>query len=206
MTDEIGAAAADDGEDRGKPVLSIAQVFAYRLRDARLTKKWSQQRLAAEMRAIGCPMTQVTIAKIEAGAQGVGGELHDEPRKSPPRPVSLAEAIGFAVVLDVPPPSLFLPLSSDDDVRLAPTGPVVDVATAHAWVRGERPLKLATASARVDEQPVTGTDVTAWVGEQPLTFDDAGAFYRFQTFPRTPTLSDLESLGIRVIQEPKKED
>ncbi len=160
-----------------KPALSVNRVFAYRLRDARLSKQWNQQDLADAMTRIGHPINRATIAKIEAGARGVGGEIHG-PRadqKTQPRPASLEEAIAFAAALDVPPPSLFLPLSREDDVLLAPQIRA-DVDAAHAWVRGE----------------------------QPLSQDDA-RFYRFHTFARRATLADLEALGIQIVQEPHKE-
>ncbi len=161
-----------------KRALRVNQVFAYRLRDARLSKQWNQQDLADAMTRIGHPINRATIAKIEAGARGVGGEVHG-PRpdqKTQPRPASLEEAIAFAAALDVPPPSLFLPLTREDDVALA-AGLHVDADTAHAWARGEHPLA-----------------------------PEDGQFYRFQTFPRRPSLADLEALGIRFIQEPPKEN
>jgi transcriptional regulator with XRE-family HTH domain len=156
--------------------LRINQVFAYRLRDARLTKQWTQQQLADAMVEIGHPIGRAAIAKIEAGAHGAGGEVWHEPLKqgqTPPRPVSLEEAVAFAVALGVPPPSLFLPLNADHDVALAPNvaaGP----KAAHAWVRGQASLDPA-----------------------------ATRFYRLQTFPdpaarRPITVAQLEALGIQV--------
>jgi hypothetical protein len=161
-----------------KQALSVNQIFAYRLRDARLSKPWKQRDLADAMARIGHPIGRATIAKIEAGARGVGGEIHgSEPIKTgqgqtPPRAVSLEEAIAFAAALDVPPPSLFLPIVRDDDVQLSPAIRV-DVDTAHAWARGEQALR-----------------------------EDSASFYRFQTFARkTGTLADLEQLGIRIVHE-----
>jgi transcriptional regulator with XRE-family HTH domain len=163
---------------KSKRALSVNQVFAYRLRDARLTRRWTQQDLADAMKRVGYPINRVTIAKIEAGARGVGGAHGDQPSKSGqtrPRDVSLEEAIAFAVALDVPPPSLFLPIIRQDDVQL--TSRVrIDVDTAHAWTRGERPLDPENAR-----------------------------YYSFQTYARPATLADLEALGIRVIHEPKED-
>ena len=163
-----------------KPALSVNRVFAYRLRDARLSKQWKQQDLADAMEKIGHPINRATIAKIEAGARGVGGAHGRDPIKrgeTRPRPVSLEEAIAFAVALNVPPQSLFLPIIRQDDVQLAPKVRVA-VDVAHAWARGEEPLD-----------------------------PHDGPFYRFQTFARRATLADLETLGIRVIQErPKAEN
>jgi transcriptional regulator with XRE-family HTH domain len=150
--------------------LSINQVFAYRLRDVRLSKRWNQQQLAEQMGRIGHPMNRSTIAKIEAGARGVGGEHGRAPVKSgqtSARPVSLDEAIAFAVALDVSPASLFLPIVREDDIALTPTARV-DLDTAHAWLRGEHPLD-----------------------------PDAGPFYRFQRYAKRATLGDLERLGFR---------
>jgi len=167
---------------RARPALSVNQVFAYRLRDVRRAKGWDQKRLADAMGDIGHPIGRVTISKIEAGARGVGGEHGREPIKqgqTRPRPVSLEEAIAFAVALDVPPASLFLPLAPHaDDVRLTPER-VVDAARAHAWDRGEGPLNAEDA--------------------------EAVRFYRFQTFARPATVADLEELGIRFVREPAEQ-
>jgi transcriptional regulator with XRE-family HTH domain len=166
----LRSAALSKG-DHQREALTIDQIFSYRIRDARLSKQWSQQRLAAEMTARGWPISQQTITKIEAGAHGVGGEVHAQTRSTQPRRVSLAEAIAFAAVLDIPPPSLFLPLARDDDVQLT-ADLTVGVDAAHAWVRGEQPLDPS------DE-----------------------AFYRFQTFARKATVADLAQIGIRFVQE-----
>jgi hypothetical protein len=123
--------------------------------------------------ALGIRST-ATIAKIEAGAHRVGGDHGRRPIRrgeTRPRPVTLEEAVAFAAALDVPPPSLFLPLIRKDDVLLAPRRRT-DVETAHAWARGEQPLD-----------------------------PDDGPSYRFQTFARRATLADLEALGIRIVQE-----
>jgi len=160
---------------RAERALSVNEVFAYRLRDARLSKQWSQQDLADAMTKIGHPINRATIAKIEAGARGVGGDHGKRPivsGQTPPRPASLSEAVAFAAALDLPPPSLFFPLMREDDIRLAPKLRVkVDIA--HAWARGEAPLDEAERS-----------------------------FYAFQTFARRATVDDLERLGIRVVHGP----
>ena len=121
------------------PALSVTQVFAYRLRDARLTKRWTQDELAARMDKIGSPIQRATIAKIESAARGVGGAHGDEPPASAQRRVTIDEAVAFAVALDVPVTSLLLPIIEDDDVQLAPNVRV-SVDVAHAWARGDRPL------------------------------------------------------------------
>jgi transcriptional regulator with XRE-family HTH domain len=166
-----------------RPVaLGVNQVFAYRLRDARRAKGWDQQQLADAMERVGHTINRATISKIEAGALGAGRSEGREPTrhgKTPARPVSLREAITFAAALDVPPASLFLPINRHaEDVELAPNH-VVDVETAHAWDRGERPLNVED--------------------------DEAVSFYRFQTFARPATLTDLEELGIRFVREPAKQ-
>jgi transcriptional regulator with XRE-family HTH domain len=169
-----------------KRALTVDETFSYRLRDARMSKLWTQEDLAVAMKRIGHPIARSGIAKIEAGARGVGGEHGTDPIKrgqTRPRGVSLTEAIAFAAALDVAPSSLYLPVIEDDDVQLAPALPPVDVATAHAWTRGERPLDPANER-----------------------------FYNYQTYgwrpptPQRPTLEDLERLGIPVVfQESKKE-
>jgi transcriptional regulator with XRE-family HTH domain len=159
--------------------LTVNQVFAYRLWEARTAKGWSQKDLADEMTRNGHTFHRGAISKIELGARGIGTapEGAPMPGRTPPRQVSLAEAIAFAAVLDVPPASLFLPISRGAEVQLT-AEIVVDVDTAHAWSRGERPLK--------DGDP------------------DAERFYSFQTLarPYKATLEDLEKLGIKIVHEP----
>lgn len=160
-----------------KQALDVNQVFAYRLRDARLTKRWDQQDLAEAMARVGHPINRATISKIEAGARGVGGIHGSEGIKAGqtrPRNVSLDEAVAFAVALDVPVLSLLLPVIREDDVQLAPEVRV-DVDTAHAWARGEQPLR--------PDDP------------------DGARFYRFQRYepPAPPaTREELEAMGITV--------
>ncbi len=162
-----------------KRSLDVNQIFAYRLRDARMSKGWRQQDLADAMKKIGHPVNRATISKIEKGARGVGGGHGREPircSETSPRPVSLGVAIAFAAALDVAPVHLFLPITDEDDVLLAPEVRV-DPGTAYEWARGDHPL-----------------------GE-----DDR--FYRFQG-PRqrakAATLADLEEMGIlQVTLEPK---
>jgi transcriptional regulator with XRE-family HTH domain len=164
-----------------KPALDVNHVFAYRLRDARLSKQWNQQDLADAMDRIGHTINRATIAKIEAGARGAGGEIHGSERgkrgrQMNARPVSLLEAVAFAVALDVPPQSLFLPIIRDNEVQLA-ANVSVDVEEAHAWARGEGPLDQANRR-----------------------------FYRYQSFesekPPPVTPADLGRLGIRMTTEP----
>ena len=98
-----------------------------------------------------------------------------EPRSTPSRRVSLAEAVTFTAVLGVPPSSLYLPLFDDDDVQLTPDL-VVDVGTAHRWARGDQPLD-----------------------------PDNERFYRFQSYRarkepvRKATVEDYRRAGIELV-------
>jgi transcriptional regulator with XRE-family HTH domain len=168
-----------------KRELSVNQVFAYRLRDARLSKRWTQQDLADAMERIGYPIGRATIAKIESFAHGVGGEIYAEPIRSgqtKPRPVSLAEAIAFAVALDVAPTNLYLPITDQDDVKLT-EGKPVDAATARAWARGEKSLeeddRFYRLQAPYEPPKATAEDLKAMnidVREQKGDGPDLGAF------------------------------
>ncbi len=127
--------------------IDVNQVFAYRLRDARRSKGWNQERLAEAMGAIGWSIPRSTVAKIEAGRRGVGGDYGREGRKEGqvlPRPVRLDEAVAFAVALGVPLLSLIVPLTREDELRLAPKVSI-DVEKAFAWARGEMSLSDAPA-------------------------------------------------------------
>lgn len=160
--------------------ITVGQVFAYRLRDARLSRRWKQQDLADAMAAIGHPINRATIAKIEKGATGVGGAVHGSSRptgSTQARPVSLTEAVAFAVALNVAPVNLFVPISGDDKVQLTPSR-VVETSTAQRWARGD----------------------------ESLDPDGDDRFYRSQSPRRSKpaTLEDLAALGIKVITTEKE--
>lgn len=136
------------------------------------------QQLADAMAHVGHQMARATIAKIEAGAEGAGGEvLGPRPeQKTAPRPVRLAEAVPFALALGVSSLSLFLPIRPGAKVHLTSQAEA-DIADAHAWARGDRPLTLVDS--------------------------DATHFYRvhnyaYGTAPRV-TLESLAALGIQVV-------
>jgi transcriptional regulator with XRE-family HTH domain len=161
--------------------LTVAENFAWRLREVRRQKGFQQQDLSDAMREAGFPsINRAAISKIEAAARGVGirqkdraservSAAHGDKQVPGPKPrsVSIEEAIAFAAVLDVPPASLYLPINRKaNDVRLA-GGIVRDVVSAHAWAHGEHALE--------EHDP------------------DAARFYRFQTFaPPARTLAELE--------------
>ena len=118
---------------------NIERIFARRLREARQSKRWTQQDLADAMQRVGHPINRVAIAKIEKGAQaGL------KPGETAARAASLPEAIAFAVALGVSPLHLFLPIEEDVDVQLT-SKVTVRPDRARAWARGRRPLDMADA-------------------------------------------------------------
>ena len=112
---------------------AVNEVFARRLREARASRGWNQERLADEVTRIGHPIGRVTISKIEAGKRGV----------------LIEEAIALAAALDVAPAHLLLPIDAGEgphaqtspaaSVKLAPKLKAGQVK-ARRWFRGELPL------------------------------------------------------------------
>ena len=96
---------------------------------------------------VGHTIAHVTIAKIEAGARGVGGHITDPTRSNGPNAAAARIPGGGNRVrrgARRPAPE---PLSADhsgDEILLAPDLRV-DVDTAHAWDRGHGPLDEVNA-------------------------------------------------------------
>lgn len=98
-------------------------VAAERIRKARGERGLTQGDLADAVTELGHPMHQSAIAKIEAGQ----------------RKITLDDLLVLAVALDVPPPLLFLPIDTEEDLALTPK------KTAYSWrvwewLHGEEPL------------------------------------------------------------------
>ena len=102
---------------------SPGEIFQRRLHQARRAQGVSQRDLVARLSNVGQSMNQAAIARIERGE----------------RKVSIDEAFAIAVALDVAPLSLFLPITGNEPVALAP-GLEIDQAKARRWARGEVPL------------------------------------------------------------------
>jgi transcriptional regulator with XRE-family HTH domain len=120
------------------------QVLAYRLKEVRERRRWSQQQLSDRLAAIGHPLHRVTIAKIEQGG----------PRAAK---ASLTDVLALAAALNCPPLHLFIPLR--DDQRVFVTGKCVPTAAqAREWIRGGAPLGAANeddARFYFQEQPLS---------------------------------------------------
>lgn len=96
-------------------------VLARRVKEVRGGR--SQEWLAQTVTALGHPMHQTAIAKIEAGD----------------RKVTVDEMLLLAVALEIPPSLLVLPVERDDDMAVTPTKNVYPWR-AWEWFRGGEPL------------------------------------------------------------------
>lgn len=79
--------------------------------------------LAERLTALGYEMSRSTIANLETGR----------------RPVTVAELLGLAIALDVPPLVLVLPIESNEPMDLLPVFEV-DPKRAALWWRGDQAL------------------------------------------------------------------
>ena len=142
------SAGKGDSEANGAP--SVTAVFSDRLREARLARVWTQERLAQEMGAVGAPIDRATIARIEGR------------RKMP----SLEQAVALAVALDVALVHLLVPIEDDGEVALT-CEVKLDVPSARAWARGrpeghaarpenERFYQYQSPPIVYDDRPVGG--------------------------------------------------
>ena len=97
------------------------EVFRRRLREVREARGVSQYDLVRELRALGYPMRQPAITRIERGQ----------------RKVSLDEAVAIAAALNVLPERLYrTPLDWDDYmVAQAEMGPGEELTPDEAWLR-----------------------------------------------------------------------
>ncbi len=98
-----------------------SSVLARRVKEVRGRR--SQEWLAQTVTALGHPMHQTAIAKIEAGD----------------RKVTVDEMLLLAVALEIPPSLLLLPVESDDDMAVTPTMNVYPWRVWE-WLLGEQPL------------------------------------------------------------------
>ena len=95
----------------------------------------SQRGPAASLKALGHPINQSAITRIERGE----------------RKVTLGEVVALAVALDVAPIYLFLPID-EDRVSLTPTKEV-NAAVARQWAAGIRPLDPANTRSYSHQAP-----------------------------------------------------
>jgi len=107
---------------------SSERELARRLTEERQARGWSQERLAREVTAVGVPLPQSAISKIEKPAPG--GR----------RAITVQEAIAFSIVFDMPLLELLLPANAREQVqvlRAFAEGPDrwlhMDVAVDHYW-------------------------------------------------------------------------
>lgn len=96
----------------------------------------SQRRLVARLDQLGHPLNQSAITRIERGT----------------RKVSLDEAIALAAALDIAPVHLFLPISDEGRVSVAPSTEVPS-RVARQWALGLRPLDPANTRFYAQQSP-----------------------------------------------------
>src|SRR3954469_2213572 len=116
--------AAVPNSHEGAAMKTPDQTTRERIRQLRKRHDWTQQDLADALNRIGAQTDRAAVAKVELGKRGL----------------SLDEMLQYALVLDVAPVHLIVPI--DDDERLMLGANFVDCTPAElrAWIRGERPF------------------------------------------------------------------
>jgi len=126
------------------------QTTRERIRELRKRHGWSQQDLADELNRIGAQTDRAAVAKVELGKRGL----------------SLDEMLRFALVLDVAPVHLIVPV--DDEERLMLGSNFIDCTPAElrAWIRGQRPFhpvqNARTYFSEVPEREFNERVAEAW--------------------------------------------
>lgn len=125
-------------DDNGALYTSLVMAEVTRRRNA-MKPKWSAERLAREMAAVGVPWTRNTVANLENGRR---------------KQITAHELLALAWVLDVANPSELLAPDGGAREQWFPVTPAILVATTsvRAWCRGETgPLRQALAGPAEDE-------------------------------------------------------
>lgn len=119
-----------------KRIRTPEETLREQVRAHRERRGWSQERLAEEVTALGVPMTQSTVAKIE-WMKG---------KSTSPRHVTVDEAFVLAAALNVPPPLLFTPLGEHDRLRVTSRSEI-HPHLALDWIAGDGPLVTTSRHA-----------------------------------------------------------
>jgi transcriptional regulator with XRE-family HTH domain len=103
-----------------------SDVFAERMQEVRVRRRWSQQELADRLDEMGWLADPSTLGRIEAES----------------RDVSLNDAVAIAAALGPSLNSMIVPLGSPKDVQIE-LAPKLRVAPSQArsWLRGHAPLR-----------------------------------------------------------------
>lgn len=104
------------------------QLFGRRVEEARKSRGWTQEQLAARLRELGVRSSRSTIAKLEGrGSRATLAKIED--------------LFALAAALGVPPVHLLVPLDDEAPVSLAPNV-TVPAPAARAWIRGALVLPM----------------------------------------------------------------
>lgn len=104
-------------------VASAVGTIAQRVRQLRGRRAWTAEELGNRLKRAGVPWDRFTVANLENGKR---------------QNVTVQELFALALVLDVAPVNLLVPLD-DRPCQITATR-AEDADTVRAWVRGEEPL------------------------------------------------------------------
>ncbi len=131
--------------ERGEP----ARTVAANVRAVREHRKLHQQQLAERLAALGRPMAQTGLSRLEDGK----------------RRIDVDDLVALAVALNVSPARLLLPDTEDlqDLVRPVPNVEV-QVWRLWEWLSGQRPLPVADSATAREEREHLRDFRDAWPG------------------------------------------
>lgn len=120
--------------------MTPTKTIAARVREIRERRSLTAQAVADQLRDLGIPWERSTVAKLENGTR---------------ENVTVSELLGLAVVLNVAPVHLLVPLADDAPYQVTPTGEHAQQSAAQIrdWVRGHGYLPGADLRAFWSEIP-----------------------------------------------------
>ncbi|QQM42827.1 helix-turn-helix domain-containing protein [Streptomyces liliifuscus] len=135
-------------------IKGVMEVVRARVKELRGRKGWSGADLGKELSALGVPWNRSVVANFESGRRPA---------------VSVQELLALALVLDVSPNSLLVPLYSEP-YQVTPEGTEPqNSGDVWMWMRGQQPLpgtsaagtrlyfaEVPTQVGRGERDPVTG--------------------------------------------------
>ncbi|MGC8919446.1 helix-turn-helix domain-containing protein [Streptomyces sp. PG2] len=126
-------------------IRGVMDVVRARVKELRGRKGWSGAELGRELDAVGVPWNRSVVANFESGRRPA---------------VSVQELLALALVLDVAPVNLLVPLDSVP-YRVTPVNTETqDSVAVWRWMRGEKPLPgTATTSARTFYAEVPAVEI-----------------------------------------------
>ncbi|MEU8711665.1 helix-turn-helix transcriptional regulator [Streptomyces sp. NPDC048663] len=126
-------------------VKDVMDVVRARVKELRGRKGWSGAQMGEQLAALGVPWNRSVVANFESGRRPA---------------VSVQELLALALVLDVAPVHLLVPLDPEPYQVTPESSHVHDSDDVWRWIKGERPLPgTQTTAARTFYAEVPAAEI-----------------------------------------------